>query len=131
MNDALKGKPVPVVASREFPFAATGLDHGHIYGQCGGLIEAGGTLRYVYDPDPKKVASFVEKFPQAKPVASLEEILDDQEIRLVTAAAVPCDRGPIGIRVMEAGKDYFTDKTPFTSLEQLEAAPRHGRTHGA
>ena len=122
MNYAPQGKPAPVVASGEFPFAAMALDHGHIYGQCNGLIEAGGTLRSVYDPDPKKVAAFVEKFPQAKPAASLEQILDDPEIRLVTAAAVPCDRGPLGVRVMEAGKDYFTDKTPFTRLEQLDAA---------
>ncbi len=122
MNYAPKGKPVPVAAPGEFPFAAVALDHGHIYGQCNGLIEAGGTLRYVYDPDPKKVAAFVEHFPQAKPVASLEQILDDKEIRLVAAAAIPCDRGPLGVRVMEAGKDYFCDKTPFTSLEQLEQA---------
>jgi len=120
MNYAPQGKPAPVVSSGEFQFAAAGLDHGHIYGQCNGLVEAGGTLRYVYDPDPKKVAAFVGKFPQAKPVASLEQILDDKEIQLVAAAAVPCDRGPLGVRVMEAGKDYFTDKTPFTSLEQLD-----------
>jgi predicted dehydrogenase len=133
MNYAPQGKPAPVVSAGEFQFAATALDHGHIYGQCNGLLEAGATLRYVYDPDPKKVATFVEKFPQAKPVASLQQILDDKEIRLVAAAAVPCDRGPLGVRVMEAGKDYFTDKTPFTSLEQLdrarETAARTGRKY--
>jgi len=122
MNYAPAGKSAPVCGPDEFPFAATGLDHGHIYGQCNGLIEAGGTLRYVYDPDPKKVAAFVEKYPQAKPVDSLETILDDPAIRLVAAAAIPCDRGPLGVRVMEAGKDYFTDKAPFTSLDQLEKA---------
>ena len=133
MNYAPQGKPAPVVQAGEFPFAATGLDHGHIYGQCNGLVEAGATLRYVYDPDPKKVAAFVEKFPQAKPVSSVEQILEDKEIRLVTAAAIPCDRGPLGVRVMESGKDYFTDKTPFTSLDQLdrarEAAARTGRKY--
>jgi predicted dehydrogenase len=122
MNYAPQGKPAPVCAPGEFPFAAVALDHGHIYGQCNGLVEAGGTLARVYDPDPKKVAAFVEKFPQAKPAASVEEILDDPAIRLVAAAAVPCDRGPLGVRVMEAGKDYFTDKAPFTSLDQLEKA---------
>ena len=122
MNYAPKGKSAPVCGPDDFPFAAAGLDHGHIYGQCNGLVEAGGTLRYVYDPDPKKVAAFVEKYPQAKPVDSLETILDDPAIRLVAAAAIPCDRGPLGVRVMEAGKDYFTDKTPFTSLDQLEKA---------
>jgi predicted dehydrogenase len=122
MNYAPQGKPAPVVQEGDFPFAVTALDHGHIYGQCNGLVEAGATLRQVYDPDPKKVAAFVQKFPLAKPVASLEEILDDPEIRLIAAAAVPCDRGPLGVRVMESGKDYFTDKTPFTSLDQLESA---------
>ncbi|MCE0498536.1 MAG: Gfo/Idh/MocA family oxidoreductase [Methylacidiphilales bacterium] len=122
MSYAPQGKAAPVVKAGEFAFAAVALDHGHIYGQCNGLIEAGGTLRYVHDPDPEKVAAFVKKFPQAKPIGSLEHILDDPDIRLVAAAAVPCDRGPLGIRVMEAGKDYFSDKTPFTSLDQLEKA---------
>ena len=122
MNYAPQGKPAPVVGPGEFTFAATGLDHGHIYGQCNGLIEAGATLRYVYDPIPERVAAFVKKYPQVTPVPSLEKILDDPEIQLVTAAAVPCDRAALGIRVMEAGKDYFTDKTPFTSLDQLEKA---------
>src|SRR5690606_4999439 len=49
---------------------------------------------------------------------------DDPEIKLVAAAAVPSERGPTGCRVMEAGKDYFTDKCPFTSLEQLETAKK-------
>ncbi len=43
------------------------------------------------------------------------------------------ERGPLGIRVMESGKDYFTDKTPFTTLEQLadakEAVERTGRKY--
>jgi predicted dehydrogenase len=122
MTFAPVGKSAPVCGTGDFLFAAACLDHGHIYGQCNGLVEAGGTLRYVYDSDPKKVAAFVEKYPQAKPVDSLETILDDPEIRLVAAAAVPYDRGPLGLRVLQSGKDYFTDKTPFTSLEQLEKA---------
>lgn len=122
MNYAPSGKPAPVVKAGEFPFAAAGLDHGHIYGQCNGLNEAGGELRYVYDPDPAKVAAFIQKYPQAKPVDRFETILDDPAIRLVASAAIPCDRGPLGIRVMESGKDYFCDKAPFTSLDQLAAA---------
>ena len=42
--------------------------------------------------------------------------------RLVAAAAIPCDRAALGVRVMESGKDYFTDKAPLISLEQLDAA---------
>ncbi len=124
MNYAPTGKPAPVVKAGEFVFAAMHLDHGHINGQCNGLIEAGATLSKVYDPDPVKVAAFVKSYPQAKAVADPREILEDPAIRLVAAAAVPCDRGPLGCRVMRHDKDYFTDKTPFTTLAQLAEAKR-------
>ena len=116
------GKAERVVEEGEFLFAAAHLDHGHIVGQCRGLIDGGGVLKYVYDPDPVKVADFCERFPEAESVDSLEHILDDGSIHLVAAAAVPNQRGSIGLRVMEAGKDYFTDKAPFTELWQLEEA---------
>jgi len=130
MNYAPQGKPAPVVKPGEFPFAAAALDHGHIFGQCNGLLEAGGDLRYVYDPDPAKVAHFLKTYPQAKPVERLETILDDPAIRLVASAAIPSDRGPLGVRVMQAGKDYFTDKCPFTALEQLDAARKTAAATG-
>jgi predicted dehydrogenase len=133
MNYAPAGKPNPVVGPGEFLFAAAHLDHGHIYGQTNGLLEAGAQLKWVYDSDPAKVKAYAEKFPQAKSARSFEEILDDPEVKLVAAAAVPSERGPIGCKVMEAGKDYFTDKTPFTALDQLaaarETAARTGRKY--
>jgi predicted dehydrogenase len=116
------GKPEPVCQKGDFPFAAAHLDHPHIYGQCEGLIEAGGTLRYVYDRNPEKLGAFLDKFPGVQVLSSEQELLDKPEIKLVAAAAIPNQRGPFGLRVMESGKDYFTDKTPFTRLEQLEAA---------
>ena len=122
MNYAPQGKPQPVVRPGEFTFAAAFLEHGHIYGQCNGLLEAGAALKWVYDPDSAKVDAFRAKYPSAQVARSFDEILADPAVKLIAAAAVPCDRGPIGCRVMEAGKDYFTDKTPFTSLAQLDAA---------
>ena len=121
-NYAPRGKPNPVVKPGEFTMAAVRLDHNHIYGQCNGLTEAGATLKWVYDPDPQKTAAFVAKFPQAKVARSLDEVLADPEVLLVAAAAVTSERGPLGCRIMEAGKDYFTDKAPFTTLDQLEEA---------
>jgi len=122
MNYAPQGKPAPVCQKGDFPIAAVALDHGHIYGQCNGLIEAGADLRWVYDPDPAKAAAFQKNYPDVRVAESLEQILEDAEIKLVAAAAVPSERGSLGCRVMEAGKDYFTDKSPFTTLEQLEEA---------
>jgi predicted dehydrogenase len=124
MNYAPKGRPDPVVAPGEFEIAAMRLDHGHINGQCNGLVEAGATLTKVWDPDPAKVAAFVKNFPQATPVDDPRAILEDEGIKLVAAAAVPCDRGPLGCEVMRHGKDYFTDKSPFTTLAQLADARR-------
>jgi predicted dehydrogenase len=122
MNYAPKGKPNPVVQKGEFNFAAIGLDHGHIYGQCNGLIEAGGVLKSVYDPDPKKADNFCKAYPGVKRAESEDEILSDPQILLVAGAAVTSERCALGLRVMSAGKDYFTDKAPLTTLEQLQAA---------
>jgi predicted dehydrogenase len=121
-NYAPQGRPHPVVKPGEFVIGAAHLDHGHIYGQCNGLLEAGATLKWVYEPDDRKRDDFQAKYPQAKAARSLDEILADPEVRLIAAAAVTSERGPLGCRVLEAGKDYFTDKAPFTTLEQLEQA---------
>jgi predicted dehydrogenase len=133
MNYAPKGKPNPVVKPGEFVFSAIRLDHGHIRGMCNGLIEAGATLKWVYDPDPAKVESFRAQYPQARVARSLDEVLNDADVRLVACAAVASERGPIGCTVMEAGKDYFSDKAPFTTLGQLADAravvARTGRKH--
>jgi predicted dehydrogenase len=115
-------KPQPVVKPGEFVFAAAHLDHSHVNGQCSSLIAAGATLKWVYEPDGKKRDRFLTQFKSAKAARSLDEILADPEVKLVTAAAVTSERGPLGCRVMEAGKDYFTDKAPFTTLDQLAAA---------
>jgi predicted dehydrogenase len=122
MNYAPKGKPNPVVDKGEFTFAAVALDHGHIYGMCNGLQEAGANLKWVYDPDPAKVEAFCRKNPSVKAATSEEEVLRDPEVRLIAGAAIPSERFSLGMRAMDYGKDYFTDKAPFTTLEQLAQA---------
>ncbi|OHE84909.1 MAG: oxidoreductase, partial [Verrucomicrobia bacterium RIFCSPLOWO2_12_FULL_64_8] len=132
-NYAPQGKPRPVVKPGEFVFGAAFLDHGHINGQCNGLVEAGAKLKWVYDPDPQKVEAFRSRYPGVVAARSFDEILADPAVHLVAAAAVTSNRGPIGCRVMEAGKDYFTDKAPFTTLDQLtqarEVVARTGRKY--
>lgn len=113
-------KPQPVVQPGEFIFSAMHMDHGHLIGMVWGLVEAGGTLKSFYDPDPEHQATFLRSFPHAHIAQSEEEILSDPEVQMVAAAAVTCERAPLGIRVMRAGKDYFTAKAPLTTLQQLE-----------
>jgi predicted dehydrogenase len=133
MNYAPKGKPNPVVGPGEFNFAAVRLDHGHIYGMCNGLTEAGATVKWVYDADPKKTDAFRLKFPNAKVARSLDEVLADPGVKLVASSAITSERGPLGCTVMEAGKDYFSDKAPFTTMAQLDQAKavvaKTGRKH--
>jgi predicted dehydrogenase len=120
----------PVVAPGEFCFAASHFDHGHIYGQIEGLRQAGGTLTALYEPDAARHRDVPAKNPGCRVVAHFEEILADERIRLVTSAAIPNLRCDIGLQVMAAGKDYFTDKSPFTTLEQLARARRAVRDTG-
>jgi predicted dehydrogenase len=130
MNYAPSGRPRPVCSPGDFVFAAVGLDHGHIYGMCNGLTEAGGTLALAYDPDPEKVAAFCRAYPGTEPAPSEAAVLGDERVRLVASAAIPADRAALGIRVMEHGKHFFTDKPPMTTLGQLalarDAAARTG-----
>ena len=121
MNDLPAMQPAPVVARGEFVFAASHFDHGHIYGQVRGLASAGGVCRYIYEPRAEKIEPLNDLVQAGtKIVSSLDEILNDPGVHLVTSAAIPNERAAIGLRVMDAGKDYFTDKSPFTTLEQLE-----------
>lgn len=122
MNYAPKGRPAPVVEKGRFQVAALRLDHGHIYGMCNGLKEAGARITWVHDQDPSKVAAFLKQFPEAKAARSEEEALADPDVHLIAGAAIPSLRCELGLLAMAAGKDYFTDKTPFTSLSQLKTA---------
>ena len=124
MNYAPRAAKKRVVEDGAFPVAAIGLDHGHIFGMCTGLADAGATIAAVWDPDPQKVEQFRSMFPDARAARSRDEILDDPDLRMVASAAVPSERGPLGLVAQEAGKHYFSDKAPFTTPEQLAAARR-------
>lgn len=116
------GPAKAAVKSGEYVFSVSRMEHGHIYGMTQALIDAGATLKYAWDANPDNLAAFLRRYPQAKAAKCEQEILDDPETRMVACAAIPCERSALGIRVMRAGKDYFTDKAPFTTLEQITDA---------
>nr|MBA3868517.1 Gfo/Idh/MocA family oxidoreductase [Anaerolineae bacterium] len=100
-------------------FAAIGLNHGHIYGQVNCLLDAGMELAWVYAEEPDLLQEFLAQYPTAKVASSVQEVLNDESIQVITSASIPVDRAPLGIRVMQNGKDYLVDKPGFTTLEQL------------
>lgn len=122
MNYAPKGKSEPVCAKGEFKVGVIGLDHGHIYGMCSGLAEAGAEIAAVHDPDPRKIEAFRRLFPQSRAASSEEEILENPDLRLIASAPIPANRCALGLRVIDHGKDYFADKPPFTTLAQVGSA---------
>jgi len=105
-------------------FAVAGMSHDHIYGMVGAMLRGGGELVSVYAAEPERGEEFRKRFPQAKKAESVEEILNDPSIQLVLSSAIPEERAPIGIRVMQHGKDYLSDKPGITTLEQLAEVRR-------
>jgi predicted dehydrogenase len=100
-------------------FSVCGMSHDHIYGMVGAMQRGGGVLVSAYGAEPEKVTAFTKRFPEVKMVRSEEEILGDPSIQLVLTSARNVDRAPLGVRVMNRGKDFLTDKPGITTLEQL------------
>jgi predicted dehydrogenase len=122
-EDILNNSPRPGIACQpgEFRVAAVGLDHNHIFGMAQGLSEAGASLDLVFDPDPAKVEAFQAKFPSAQSTNSLDEVLGSKKIQLVACASIPSERVQVAAQVLKAGKDFFVDKPPLTTLAQLSS----------
>src|SRR5687768_15320592 len=114
-----KGKQIDAGAAL-IRFSAIGLNHGHINGQVETVIRGGGELVSFFAKEPDLIAAFSKRFPQAKLARSEQEILDDKSIQLVVSASIPNERAPLGIRVMQHGKDFMADKPGIITLEQLE-----------
>jgi predicted dehydrogenase len=105
-------------------FAAIYISHHHIYAQIEQLSAAGAELAAFYEPQPELAGPFATAFPRAVRARSEAEILENPDIQLVITSAIPCERAPLGIRVMQHGKDFQSDKPGFTTLEQLAHARR-------
>ncbi len=115
-------KTEKVCKKGEFIVGATRLDHGHIFGMCRGLEEAGATIGYVYDNDVEKVNKFIEVFPSAKIINSEDELIAIEEINLISTAAIANERYLIGLKALDAGKYFFSDKCPMTTQKQVDLA---------
>jgi predicted dehydrogenase len=114
-----KPKPAAPPGPARIRFAAIGLNHGHINGQCEAVIRGGGELVSFYAKEPDLAAAFQKRFPQVKLARSEKEILEDKSLQLVVSASIANERAPLGIEVMKHGKDFMADKPGMTTLEQL------------
>jgi predicted dehydrogenase len=115
---AAQQPPAPAQKPR-LRFSVCGINHNHINGMSDAVIRGGGEMVAVYAKEPDLVAGFTKRYPQAKVASSEREILEDKSIQLVLSSGIPDERAPLGIRVMQHGKDYIVDKPGIITLEQL------------
>ena len=123
------GKANAVVGPGEFRVGIIGLDHGHIFGMCNGLVESGAVITLVWDSDPRKVSEFIERFPGALPATSMEQVLES-DADMIACASIAGDRAGIGMKAIESGKHFFADKPSITTLEDLAKLRELCRTTG-
>jgi predicted dehydrogenase len=105
-------------------FAVCGMSHDHIYGMAAAVQRGGGELVSAWGGEQDKLAGFTRRFPDARIVKTQEEILNDPSIQLVLSSQIANERAPLGIRAMQHGKDFLSDKPGVTTLEQLEQVRR-------
>jgi len=100
-------------------FGVVGVNHSHIYGMVDVVVRGGGELVSFHAREPDLAAAFAERYPTAKHVADERGVTEDHTIHVVLSSIVPDERAPLGIRVMQLGKDFVCDKPGVTSLAQL------------
>ncbi|MEM7723080.1 MAG: Gfo/Idh/MocA family oxidoreductase [Pseudomonadota bacterium] len=101
-------------------FGAIGIDHRHIFGMAGNMIDAGAEfVGWWTGGTPETLDGFAKRFPDVPRVAEAQALLDDPEIALILISCIPRDRAGWAIRAMRAGKDVMVDKPGCTTLEQL------------
>ncbi len=119
----VQGAPQPAAPQKtEGPrirFGVIGVNHDHIYGQVADVVRGGGELVSFYAKEKELADVFARRYPQAKLARDEREILEDPGLQLVLSAGIPDERAPLGVRVMQHGKDYMSDKPGATTLEQL------------
>ncbi len=114
----------PVIPAGKIKFAVININHPHIYGMTEAIKRGGGELVALYAKEADLSAAFLKAYPEARMAKNEAEILEDPSIHLVLSSGIPDERAPLGIRVMQHGKDYLTDKPGIITLKQLAAVKK-------
>ncbi|MBC7687124.1 MAG: Gfo/Idh/MocA family oxidoreductase [Aquabacterium sp.] len=114
----------PAAAPARIRFSVININHNHINSMTDAVKRGGGELVAVYAKEPELLAAYSKLFPEVKMAKSEKEILEDPSIQVILSSSIPDEREPLGIRVMQHGKDYLVDKPGIITLEQLAEARR-------
>jgi len=105
-------------------FAVCGISHDHIHGMIGAVTRGGGELVAWWGEEADKRAGFSRRYPNARAARSQDEVLQDSSVQLVLSSQIANQRAGIGVRAMQAGKDFLSDKPGITTLEDLALVQR-------
>jgi len=88
-------------------------------------------LKYICVTSERKARLIERKFPHAKAMTSLDDILDDETIKGVFVSASPAAHFSIASQVLKSGKSLFIEKPPCQTLAELNALIDLQRLYGS
>jgi predicted dehydrogenase len=112
--------PAPEPAPKHhIRFAVCGISHDHVHAMIGAIQRGGGEIVSWWGAEPDKRSEFTRRYPGARAARSQDEVLHDPSVQLVLSSQVASERAGIGVRAMQAGKDFLSDKPGITTLDDL------------
>jgi predicted dehydrogenase len=103
-----------------FKIGVLGIDHGHIFGMLGRMLEQGCTCDAYWTRGAAVTETkFRNVFSGLSKCDDRRRILEDPDVKMVLISAIPAQRAALAIEAMEAGKDVMVDKPGCTTLDQL------------
>jgi predicted dehydrogenase len=111
--------PVEEAPKHHVRFAVCGISHDHIHGMIGAIQRGGGELVSYWGAEHNKLDVFARRYPGAKAARTQDEVLHDPSVQLVLSSHIARERAGIGVRAMNASKDFLSDKPGVTTLEDL------------
>ena len=88
-------------------------------------------LKYICVTSERKARLIERKFPHAKAMTSLDDILDDETIKGVFVSASPAAHFSIASQVLKSGKSLFIEKPPCQTLAELNVLIDLQRLYGS
>jgi predicted dehydrogenase len=88
------------------------------------------SLRWICDASEQSRARWAPQFPDARPTASLDEMLADPELDAVAVATHVPSHAEVATAVLEADKHCFVEKPLAQSVAEAEAVAEAARSAG-
>ena len=88
-------------------------------------------LKYICVTSERKARLIEQKFHGVKATTSLDEILNDSDVKGIFVSASPSAHFSIASQVLRSGKSLFIEKPPCQSLEELDRLIDMQRLYGS